>query len=178
MCETPPCVCIKCSKGFIYGIHGIMFLTNFWQLNRLLCMWWLIQWNDTFWSEQPLRISLDQQDLEIVLNVGYLYLIICKDVLRHWDNILRHLQFDELNEKFNSVVNNSEQFPSSLEVCPCCFENVISVSRNEPNQWRKTVNLSKGKICETTIANWVSKSCNLHIIRSEMKLSSQNENRV
>ncbi len=32
-----------------------------------------------------------------------------------------------------------EQLPSGLEVCPCCFENVISVSRNEPNQWRKTV---------------------------------------
>ena len=26
--------------------------------------------------------------LEIVLNVGYLYLIICKDVLRHWDMYL------------------------------------------------------------------------------------------
>jgi len=40
--------------------------------------------------------------LEIVLN---LYLIMCKDVLRH---VLRNLQFDELNEKFSSVVNNCQ----------------------------------------------------------------------
>jgi len=35
-------------------------------------------------------------------------------------------QFDEMNEKFNSVVNN-------------CHVVWRFVSRNEPNQWRKTV---------------------------------------
>ena len=68
--------------------------------------------------------------LEIVLNVGYLYLIICKDVLRH-------LQCDEMNEKFNYVVNNCQVVWRF--VIWCYFENVVSVSRNETNQWRKTV---------------------------------------
>lgn len=39
--------------------------------------------------------------------------------------------------------------PSGLEGCPCCFENVISVSRNEPNQSRKTVKeISVGDGCD------------------------------
>ena len=30
------------------------------------------------------------------------------------------------------------QLQVSFGICPCCFDNVISVSRNEPNQRRKT----------------------------------------
>lgn len=39
----------------------------------------------------------------IVLTVGYVYITICKNALRH---VRRHLEFNEINEKCHSVVNN------------------------------------------------------------------------
>ena len=50
-----------------------------------------------------------------------------------------------------------EQLPTGLEVCPCYFENVISVSRNEPNQWRKTVIPSvSNSVGSSLYSQWVA----------------------
>ena len=83
-----------------------------------------------------------------VLTVGYLYIAICKDVLNIWD---MYKAF-EIWWKQWEMPFCCGKLQVGFGICPCCFENVISVSRNEPNQSRKTVIIKT--VCLYNIFNY------------------------